>query len=54
MNVPKRYSQNSSGWEVYKNGTSSNRKCLTTNSDGEVYVEFGYDNNQKRFLSVNI
>lgn len=50
----KRYSQNSSGWEVYKNGTSSNRKCLTTNSDGEVYVEFGYDNNQKRFLSVNI
>lgn len=50
----KRYSQNSSGWGVYKNGTSSNRKCLTTNSDGEVYVEFGYDNNQKRFLSVYI
>lgn len=49
-----RYSQNSSGWKVHKkNGTSSDRKCLTTNSDGEVYVEFGYDNGE-RFLSVNI
>lgn len=49
-----RYSKNSSGWKVHKkNGTSSDRKCLTTNSDGEVYVEFGYDNGE-RFLSVNI
>lgn len=49
-----RYSQNSSGWKVHKkNGMSSDRKCLTTNSDGEVFVEFGYDNNE-RFLSVNI
>ena len=48
-----RYSQKSTGWKVYKNGTSSDRKCLTTNSDGEVFVEFGYDN-EERFLSVNI
>lgn len=49
-----RYSQNSSGWKVHKNnGTSSDRKCITTNSDGEVFVEFGYDNDN-RFLSVTI
>jgi len=50
-----RYSQKSRGWTVHKvNGTSSERKCLTTNSDGEVFVKFGYENDNSRFLSVNI
>ena len=50
-----RYSHKSRGWTVHKgNGTSSDRKCLTTNSDGEVFIKFGYDTNNSRFLSVNI
>lgn len=50
-----RYSQKSRGWTVHKgNGTSSERKCLTTNSDGEVLIKLGYDNDNNRFLSVNI
>lgn len=50
-----RYSQKSRGWTVHKgNGTSSERKCLTTNSDGEVSIKFGYTNNNSRFLTVNI
>ena len=50
-----RYSQKSRGWTVFKgNGTSSERKCLTTNSDGEIYVSFGTssDTNFKNFLHV--
>jgi competence protein ComEC len=48
-----KYSAKSRGWTVHKrNGTSQERKCLTTNSDGAVYVNFGYDNN--RFLNVTI
>ena len=50
-----RYSQKSSGWTVHKNdGTSSTRKCLTTNSDGEVYIKFGFGDDNSRFLSVYI
>ncbi len=53
-----RYSAKSRGWSVYKksNGTTRERKCLTTNSDGEVLVNFGYssDPNYKNFLSVKI
>lgn len=50
-----RYSQKSRGLTVHKgNGTSSERKCLTTNSDGEVLIKFGYENDNSRFLSVNI
>ena len=50
-----RYSQKSRGWIVYKSdGSSTERKCLTTNSDGEVNANFGYGNDNKRFLSVNI
>jgi beta-lactamase superfamily II metal-dependent hydrolase len=52
-----RYSQKSRGWIVHKgNGTSSERKCLTTNSDGEVFVSFGpsTDLNFKNFLQVRI
>lgn len=37
-----RYSKKSSGYPVFKNnGYSTTRYCLTTNSDGEVYVRFG-------------
>lgn len=50
-----RYSQKSRGWTVHKgNGTSSERKCLTTNSDGEVFIKFGYNDDMSRFLSVSI
>lgn len=50
-----RYSQKSRGWLVHKkNGTSSERKCLTTNSDGEVFIKFGFDYDNSRFLSVTI
>lgn len=50
-----RYSAKSRGWTVHrKNGTSEERKCLTTNSDGEVLVKFGLNNDNSRYLSVNI
>lgn len=50
-----RYTAKSRGWKVHKrNGDSRDRKCLTTSSDGEVLVEFGYQNNGNRFLSVTI
>jgi len=50
-----RYSQKSRGWVVHKsNGTSTERKCLTTNSDGEVFIKFGYNHDMNRFLSVRI
>jgi competence protein ComEC len=49
------YSAKSSGWTVFKkNGTSEIRKCLTTNSDGEVYVKFGYGDNNNLYLNVTI
>ena len=49
------YSQKSRGWQVHKkgNGTSSERKCLTTNSDGVITAAFGY-NQQQVFLNVEI
>lgn len=51
-----RYSQKSTGWTVYKksNGTKSDRKCLTTNSDGEVTIHFGYNSSNERFLYVAV
>ena len=50
-----RYSQKSRGWTVHKsNGTSSERKCLTTNADGEIFIKFGYDSIGDRYLIVNI
>lgn len=50
-----RYSGKSRGWKVYKkNGTSSMRYCLTTNSDGEVYVEFGINSNGENYLQARI
>lgn len=50
-----RYSQKSRGWTVFKgDGTSSERKCLTTNSDGEIFVKFGTSSDPKfkNFLNV--
>lgn len=49
-----RYSAKSRGWTVHdkKKGTSDKRKCLTTNSDGEIYVSFGWTN-QSAFLEVS-
>jgi len=48
-----RYSAKSRGWTVFQsNGTSQDRYCLTTNTDGEIFVEFGYGDDNTRFLSV--
>lgn len=50
-----RYSAKSSGWTVHKkSGQSEIRKCLTTNSDGEVLIKFGYLSDNKPYLSVTI
>lgn len=51
-----RYSAKSRGWTVHKksNASSSERKCITTNSDGEVFVSFGRDTDEKRYLQVSI
>jgi beta-lactamase superfamily II metal-dependent hydrolase len=50
-----RYSAKSRGWTVHhRNGSSETRKCLTTNSDGEVLVRFGYQSDNTRFLEVKI
>ncbi|KRD06491.1 MBL fold metallo-hydrolase [Flavobacterium sp. Root901] len=48
-----RYSQKSSGLKVtYNNGSSEIRNCLTTRTDGEIFVEFGKDYYIKPFLSI--
>lgn len=50
-----RYSAKSSGWTVHKkSGNSGIRKCLTTNTDGEVVAKFGYGYENKLYLSVTI
>lgn len=50
-----RYSAKSRGWKVYKrNGTSAARKCLTTNSDGEVLLKLGYCDDGTSFLNISI
>jgi len=48
-----RYSAISRGWTVYRNGQPYERKMLSTNSDGEVYIDFG-SNDKGRYLSVVI
>jgi len=48
-----RYSQISSGWEVYKrSGGSGKRYCLSTNNDGHIVVKFGTNFNERAFLYV--
>jgi beta-lactamase superfamily II metal-dependent hydrolase len=50
-----RYSAKSRGWKVFrKDGSSKERKCLTTNSDGEVTVKFGSNSDGSKYLSVKI
>ena len=50
-----RYSAKSQGWTVHKRGGESRkRKCLTTNSDGEVLVKMGFNNGDEPYLSVTI
>ncbi|MBP6872075.1 MAG: MBL fold metallo-hydrolase [Bacteroidales bacterium] len=50
-----RYSAMSRGWTVHKkSGKSETRKCLTTNSDGEILTIFGYKSDGKPYLSVTI
>ncbi len=48
-----KYSAMSQGYNVYKNGEFINRKLLTTNSDGEVYIDFG-ESGGKLYLNIKI
>lgn len=49
------YSRKSTGWVVWKNGESSTRHLLTTNSDGEIYIDFGRNyGEEKPYLKVEI
>jgi hypothetical protein len=48
-----KYSSKSRGWSVYNKGVSKDRYLLTTNCDGEIYIDFGRNaSDQKRYLSV--
>lgn len=52
-----RYSKQVIGWTVYDpTGTASQRKCVTTRSDGHVTITFGWQNlanpSQGNFLNV--
>lgn len=49
-----KYSANSRGWLVWKKGTSisTERKLLTTNSDGEIYVTFGLSTDPKFYNTL--
>ncbi|MDI1316262.1 MBL fold metallo-hydrolase [Flavobacterium sp.] len=50
-----RYSQKSRGWNVTNGkGNKELRKCLTTNSDGEVFVKFGFTNDNKNQSFLNV
>lgn len=50
-----RYSQKSRGWNVTNGkGNEGLRKCLTTNSDGEVFVQFGFTNDNKNQSFLNV
>jgi len=51
-----RYSAKSRGWSVYKKSQDKwiDRKCLTTNSDAEILVQFGIGDDGKPFLYVQL
>lgn len=50
-----RYSAKSRGWGVYdRNGRESTRYCLTTNSDGNIKINFGPSDNPKYYNTLNI
>ena len=48
-----RYYNLTKGWNVhYRNGSTEERKCLTTRSDGYIVVKLGYTPDQKPFIYV--
>lgn len=50
-----RYSKKSRGWKVHKrDGTTEERKCLTTRNDGVIIVKFGINNDTEPFIDVTI
>ncbi len=52
-----KYTQKSRGWTVYNsNGSSQERKCLTTRNDRNIRIEFGENDypNHSRFLHVEL
>jgi beta-lactamase superfamily II metal-dependent hydrolase len=51
-----RYTAKSQGWSVYKKSQDKwiDRKCLTTNSDAEILVQFGIDDDKEPFLYVQL
>ena len=50
-----RYSKKSRGWEVHKrDGTTEDRKCLTTRNDGVIVVKFGINEDKRPFIDVRI
>jgi len=48
-----KYTQKSRGWAVWYKGVKRDRFLLTTNTDGEIYIDMGRDM-QNRFLKVEI
>lgn len=48
------YSKLSTGWKVSSksNNSSEKRYCLTTNSDGEIYVKIGKQSDSSKFLQI--
>ncbi|QXU43625.1 ComEC/Rec2 family competence protein [Pedobacter sp. D749] len=50
-----KYSQISRGWTIHKNGEQIKRNLLTTNYDGEIYLDFGKEAlDEKPFLKIEI
>lgn len=50
-----RYSKKSRGWTVHKrDGTTEERKCLTTRNDGVILVKCGVNDDKKPFIDVRI
>ena len=51
-----RYLYHANGWTVHRknDGTSNERNCLTTRSDGFVDINLGSNSNGKNYLSVTV
>lgn len=50
-----KYSQKSRGWEVWKHNQKTMRYLLTTNSDGEIYIDFERETGKENaFLQIEI
>ncbi|KRB55492.1 ComEC/Rec2 family competence protein [Flavobacterium sp. Root186] len=48
-----KYSSMSRGWRVHQKGQKVKRNLLTTNSDGEIYIDFGR-NQEGKYLQIEI